>query len=514
MDDFAQLRKSGFIGLGETQYKSGSRVSRELKCWNPVLQSADRDMLGEKAVTEARAQDLARNNGFIKGALQNAKDRVVGAQFKLQHRPRHKMLGLELSQLSAWVSNVEQRFQAWAEDPDCYVDARRQMTFSQMIREAIGQNFIQGESFHSREWKQSKSGFSTCFLSVEPERIDTPQSVSMDESIRAGIKSDKYGEAIGYWVKTRHSRDIATNQYNEVYHYKPKLNEFGWLNFIHTFERERPNQTRGFSPLASIIQKLKMLDRYEDVELEASILAATYAMVLKSDAGAGALDALSTGDSEENGLLSWMQARDDYNSSARLKFDGVTVPQLFPNEELQLLSPNHPNGNSNDFKSGMHLHIARGVGTSFEELTGDYSKTTYSSARASQQNAWEHVKATRQGVAVQLATNIFRLWLDEAVVKGLIPLPANLTVADYFANRSALTFCNWIGAGRLIIDEVKHENATKLALGNGTKTLAQACAEAGMDWEEVAMQRAFEKKRLIELGLATDGRRNKTNLGS
>lgn len=488
--------------LRQNPYNSASRTSRELSCWNPVLKSADSDMLYNKAATEARAQDLARNNGFIKGAIQNAKDRVVGSHFRLQLRPRYRALGYESGELDAWVSIIEQEFQSWAEDPDCFVDARRQMTFTQLIRECIGSNLIHGEYFLSREWKPTqRSKFSTCFLSVEPERIENPPQYSFDDNIRGGIKLDSYGEAVGYYVLTKHRNDLITSKLSNTYQYQPKFNDFGWLNFIHVFERERANQTRGFSPIASVIQKLKMLDRYEDTELEASIMAATYAMVLKSDVGPSALDALQGENPEETALYQYQQGRMAFNQNSKLSFDGVTVPQLFPNEELQLLSPNHPNGNSNEFKLGMNLHMARGVGTSYEEFTGDYSRTTYSSARVSMQVADNHIKATREGVASRLASQIFRLWLDEGITRGILPLPPRMDVSTYFSTRSQIAYCDWLGAGRIIIDEVKHQNATKIALSNGTTTLSQACAEAGLDWEDVLSQRAVEQARLKELGL-------------
>jgi lambda family phage portal protein len=489
------------------QYNSGSRVSRELSCWNPVLQSADADTLRDKEAVEARALDLARNNGYIKGSIESVKNRVVGSNFRLQLRPMTVSLGYQIGEVDEWVRTIEQAWESWANDPECFVDARRQMTFTQIIRECVGSNAIYGEYFLSREWKRTdKTPFGTCFLSVEPERIETPQKYANEQNTRAGVKMDSYGEAVGYYVRTRHRRDVnglfgSNGSFDDSFTYQPKYNDFGWMNFIHIFERDRPNQTRGFSPMASVIQKLKMLDRYEDAELEASINAATYAMVLKSDLGAGALDALQGDDAEATVMYQYQSARQAFNTSSALKYDGMKVPQLFPNEELQLLSPNHPNSNSNEFKLGMHQHMARGIGTSYEEYTGDYSRTTYSSARVSMNIADNQIKSLKEGKASKLATIMFRLWLDEAMTRGLLPLPPRMDVTQYFANKSKIANCEWLGSGRVIIDEVKHQKAMTIALSNGTTTLQQACAEEGKDWEEILRQRKTEQDLMLELGL-------------
>jgi capsid protein len=96
---------------------------------------------------------------------------------------------------------------------------------------------------------------------------------------------------------------------------------------------------------------------------------------------------------------------------------------------------------------------------------------------------------------------MFRLWLDEAMTRGLLPLPPRMDVTQYFANKSKIANCEWLGSGRVIIDEVKHQKAMTIALSNGTTTLQQACAEEGKDWEEILRQRKTEQDLMLELGL-------------
>ncbi|WP_133666067.1 phage portal protein [Paraburkholderia sp. BL10I2N1] len=133
-------------GVKAAAWKSGQIASRELAYWRPSLRSADRDMLPEKAIVEGRAHDLARNNGYARGALQSQKDRVVGASYRLQLKPDHKLLGIGFEEADEWATLVEREFTLYAEDPECLIDATRQRTFTQILRECIGTEMLQGEA--------------------------------------------------------------------------------------------------------------------------------------------------------------------------------------------------------------------------------------------------------------------------------------------------------------------------------------------------------------------------------
>ena len=491
--------RADFGGMSSGDYSSGSRSNRELGCWNPLLKSADRSMLGEKDLTEGRARDLIRNNGFAKGALQNSKDRIVGDSYILQLRPMYKLLGISKEEAAEWGSDVEQKWKAYANDPECWIDAARKRTFTQILREEVGVDMMHGEIFVSREWKESGSMFNTCFQSIEPERCKTPPTVREDANTRGGIKHDNYGEALGYWFRTTHRYDVGT-QTVEKYDYVPKKNEQGFTNIIHLFEPDLPNQTRGFSPFASVIKKLKMLDRLGDTTLEAAIIKASIALVMTSDAGNAVFDSLASPEdinSETHPLSQFDTARSGYNEANPVTFDGAKVHQLFPGDKLDMTSANITDTNFAEFESALLREVARGFGMSYEELSGDYTKTTYASARAAMQIAWEYVKGRRAAVTDKLATLMFRAWLDEAIVKGVV------SAKDYWKNRSYWTNCSWIGAGRLILDDVKAQTAYKLAFENHTMTLAQASAEQGFDLEENIEQIAYEKALLESHGLAS-----------
>lgn len=485
-------------------FTAGDRSSRELAGWKPNLKSADGDMLDEKELTEARAIDLVRNNGIASGAVQSRKDRVVGSTFRLVLSPDYKTLNLDRDALREWAKMVEGYFNAWANDPNCAVDAQRKRTFTEMLRDAEAMKFVQGEAFVSREWRFmpfNESPYGTCFQLIEPERVENPVGGDATK-MRAGVEVDSWGAPVAYHIRTRHPNDVGQGfEPGLVEHDRiTRHNRFGWLQMMHNFDQQRANQTRGFSPMASVVKRLKMLDRQENVQLELAIIAASLAIVIESQFGPNsALDAL--GASPMGHLGEYVGAQSEFKKASPVLFDGVKIPHLFPGEKLNVQQAQPPGDAFASFQEAMLRHAARGLNTSYESLSGDYSKTSYSSARASMAESWGAVQSAREFGPTKLATQMFRLWLREAVVRDLVPLPAGVDKLTFIQKESLFAKCSWIGSGRSAIDELKSAKANELLLNTHQTTLAQVAADSGQDWEELLEQRAEENRMMKELDL-------------
>lgn len=502
-------------------YKASDSLSRELKCWQPPLQSADRAMLPEKARTEGRAKDMVRNNGYARGAVQNQKDRIVGAKYKLQLQPVYKLLGITAAVAAAWASEVEVAFHAWADDPDCWIDAQRKRTFSQFVREMSGTEMVQGEGFLVRQWRPSPSGYATCFTTVEPERVSTPDVQGLGahreevmpngNRVRAGVEMDAWGAAVAYHIRTKHQQDYgylsssAMGEWDRV----PKVNEFGWRQVIHLFEVENADQTRGFSAMASTLQKLKMMDVQEDLELQLSQLSTAFAMYIKTPLGRQRAKEIMGADDEE-GMTRFMQmcmaAQEAFYGDSGVSINGVKLPTLYPDDEIGVLQPHNQASNHEQFKEGLMRQNARGWGMSFEEASGDFSKTSYSSARAAMQIAWQYVLAKRAAIADKAATLMMRLWFDEAIVRGTVKPPPGV---KYWPDSSTkmgqvfawLTNCSWIGAGKIVLDEFKQAKANEVGLATHQVELSEVLAESGTDIERVLDGHVRAREMFEERGL-------------
>lgn len=512
------LDASGRPMPSAASYKASDSLSRELGNWAPQLTSADRAMLPEKARAEGRARDLVRNNGYARGAVQNQKDRIVGAKYKLQLQPLYKLLGIDAKTAANWASTVEMAFHAWADDPDCWIDAQRKRTFTQFVREGVATEMVQGECFLMRQWRPSRSGYATCFTTVEPERISNPAEFALQQlrevqlpngnRLRAGVEFDAWGAPVAYHVRTRHPFDFG-NLYGGLQGTWERItvtNEFGWRQMMHMFEQESADQTRGFSAMASTLQKLKMMDMQEDLELQLSQLSTAFAMYIKTPLGrqrAQEIMGSDTASSQQEFMQLCMEAQEAHYGDKGLNINGVKLPVLYPDDEIGVLQPHNQAANHEQFKEGLMRQNARGWGMSFEEASGDFSKTSYSSARAAMQMAWQYVLAKRANIADKQATHMFRLWFDEAIVRGSISPPPGV---EYWPDNSTtmgqrfswLTNCIWIGAGKIVIDEFKQAKANEVSLGTYQAGLSDILAENGTDVEQLLDQNVRIREMFAE----------------
>jgi lambda family phage portal protein len=465
-----------------TAFASGNTAERNLTNWLPTTVSADKAIIGNKPVIEGRLTDLSRNVGFISASIQTSKNAIVGSKFRLQLMPSYRALGIDFVEANKWAGQVEALFNSIADAPECLFDARRQKTFTQIIREAIGMDLLYGESFFTREWRPNKSGFSTCFQSIAPPRIDTPNELKGLSDvknkdgyvIRGGVAIDEYGEAVGYYISKKHPNDFGYDYSMNEYSYVKKFNEFGWLNVIHIIDTIEPSQTRGISSLAAVINPSKMQFELSKATVELAIASSKYAMTIKSDHESDVLNALNLFD------------------------DGIAVTRLFGGESLDIQSPKLPPTNYAEFQREQHLNNAKAAGLSYEQYTGDFSSSNFASSRMSTQIASQNQLSKSKVVAEKLASLILRAFIDEAIVKGIINPPKGV---DYWASRTQLLNSNWIGSGRLVVDELKAAKASEIRMNNGLTTQQQECSDNGLDWQEVNDQRQYEELDRIARGL-------------
>lgn len=506
-----KFQKSKYMNMSSsTAFESGNPNSRNHENWVKRPMSADRAIIKEKPLIEGRLTDLVRNNGFISAGIQTTKDSIVGEKYRLQLMPSYKVMGIDIKESNKWATQVEALFNSLSDDAECFFDARRQNTFSQIIREAIGMDIIYGESFFTREWRPNKTGFSTCWQSIAPPRIETPfHLLGIDNAInerghevKGGIAFDSYGEAVGYYISKKFPGENSFLGDND-YVYVPKYNEYGWLNVIHIIDRKEPSQSRGVSQLAGVINSAKLQSELQKMTIELAIASTKHSQVITSPyPDSAVLDDLSGGTDENGNSISGLNKLESIRAKEgegyRLYDKGVAVVQLLSGEKLEFVTPQLPINDHLGFMREGHLNDAKAFGLAYEQFTGDFSKSNFASSRMSTQIAWQFHQSKGGAVAKKLANLILRAFVDEAIVKGVLKPPAGV---GYWANRSALLNANWIGAGRMVIDEVKAAKGAELRMNNGLTTQQNECADYGLDWQEVNDQRQYEEMDRIARGL-------------
>tara|TARA_Y100001973_G_C5007854_1_gene236880 strand:- start:42 stop:635 length:594 start_codon:yes stop_codon:yes gene_type:complete len=171
-----------------------------------------------------------------------------------------------------------------------------------------------------------------------------------------------------------------------------------------------------------------------------------------------------------------------------------------PGEQLKFTTSSNADNGFSELETSIIRWIAAGLNVPYEALAKDYSRTTYSSARASMMEGWRYYMGRRKIIASRWASMVFALWLEEALDSGIIRLPRTATRTFWEAKAS---WCNaeWIGSGRLAIDGLKEVKESILLIESGLSTYEKELAKMGEDYQEIFAQQVREMAERRDAGL-------------
>lgn len=496
-------------------FEGASRIDRELALWGPALRSADMDLLPEKGTMEARTRDMFRNDAYVQSGVDLQRDGIVGGAYLLNSKPEFKVLGQTPEWAEAWQEEVESKFTLYAESPNNWFDAARMNTFTEMVRLAVGIHTVSGEVLATAEWMRERNRtYSTAIQMVDLDRLCNADGAMDDKYLRGGIERNGYGAPQAAHILMGHPNDWLSNN-GDSYTWKkvPFRKPWGRTQVIHIFEQNRPDQSRGISSMVAALKEMRITKKFRDVVLQNAVVNATYAASIESDLPPDvAMQAMGGGNVDGTAIAAYgaafLGAVGEYTGSARnMHIDGVKIPHFFPGTKLQLRPAGTPGGVGTEFETSLLRYIAAALGVSYEELSRDFSKTNYSSARAAMNNTWKHLQAKKKTTADKFASIGFRLWLEEALNKGtLLSAPKNALDLWYGSpeNADAFCACEWIGANRGQVDELKETQAAVLRLKYNLSTKEDELGRLGKDWRKVALQRQRENDLDKKYGLVVE----------
>jgi lambda family phage portal protein len=486
------------------------RNSRELFRWNPAIISPDQQINPVKDMADARARDSVQNDGYAMGAVYTHRDSIVGGQYRLNAQPDFETLGADEAWSDEFQRVVEARFNLVADSPRNWLDASGANNFTGLIRLAVGGFLMTGEVLGTAEWMK-KNGLRPCQTAIQmisPTRLSNPDGQADDRFLRRGVKRDFFGRAIGYYIRSAFPTEIYDDRAWQ-WRYVPATKPWGREQVIHIIEQLQPEQTRGVADMVSVLKEMRMTKKFQDVTLQNAVVNATYAAAIESELPKevvyGSMGAGQAGFGEMLGQ--YMSALSAYvGSTDNIAIDGVKMPHLFPGTKLSLRPMGTPGGVGTGFEESLLRHVAAALGLSYEQFSRDYSKTNYSSARASMTETWKFMQSRKKIVADRFATLIYSLWLEEEINAGNIPLPPGKGPESFYDPifREAYTACEWIGASRGQIDEMKETQAAILRIKSGLSTYEIESARLGLDFRRIFRQRAREEKLKTELNLNFD----------
>lgn len=308
-----------------------------------------------------------------------------------------------------------------------------------------------------------KSPFGVSYQMIEADYLDHTRNEAYKDGTYTiqGVKFDKEGRIIGYWIFPEHPGDYSIIKKGK----ESKL--FSSEDILHSFEISRPGQVRGFPRIAPVMINIKDASDAVSAELARRKIATCFAGFI--------IDTKSEKTDEE---------LDDIS-----KIAPGTMTTLGPGQDVRFNSPPPAPDFSSFLKDQLRI-IAIGSGVTYEALSGDLSATNFSSARMGRLEFEPLVKSWQSNILInQFCVFICEGFKKVSVIKGKV--------------KDTVTY-TYTPPVKQLIDPVAENNAMKSEVRNGFNSLSEIIRSRGRDPKKTLQELKADLKLLDDLGLTLD----------
>jgi lambda family phage portal protein len=404
------------------------------------------------------ARDLVRNNGYAESALTTIGDHVVGWGIVAKPKPLNR--------------KASDLWEQWAGTTACDADGRNDFAgLQKLVMRTVVES---GEVLVRRRLRRPEDGLPIPLqLQVlEPDYIDASRTGALlpdGGRIIDGVEFDVLGKRRAYWIFPEHPG--AARFFAPGGSYKVPAE-----SILHVFKQSRPGQVRGPSWFAPVLLRFKDFDEYEDATLMKQKIAACLAVLTSDVDGTGAALGEDQGivDSLEPGMI-------------------LNVP---PGRTVSVVSPPTNRDHSDYTKTSLRA-IAAGLGTTYEDLTGDYEQMPFSAARMSRIRHWARVDDWRWRTLIPQFCNPAWTWaMQAAVIMGAITeAPA----------------AEWTAPPPPMVDPQVEGIAYERNIRGGLQSWSETIRERGLDPQAVLEEMQRDAAEFDKRGLILDSDPRNTN---
>jgi lambda family phage portal protein len=501
---------------GVMAYDAADVYGPHMADWRPMNWSADASLNPVRDRISARSRDIERNDGWAKSGATSILDTVVGASLRPIFKPNYIALAFYTGNSkfdASWAAEYSQALNAcyepWANDIGHWNDAQRKLTLTQQFWLALRHKLIDGDALGKMLYRPEKIGsgrarYATALQLIDPDRLSNPQMVFDSFNCRGGVQIDPEGAPVGYHIRRAHLGDWFAAAKSMEWDYVPAETSWGRPIIVHDYDHDLASQHRGGAGIfTAVMQRLKMLIKYDGTELDAAIINAIFAAYVKSPYDPEMVEAALSEGPNRDGLGVYQDMRAEFWDGKRMDIGGARMTHLAPGEELGTVQSSRPSSNFEPFEATILRHVAAGVpGVTYESLTGDYSRTNYSSFRGAANEARKSLDRRAASFYGGFANPVVGCFVEEVHDVEDLPMPGG-EVIDFADGRSMYARCHWIGPGAGYVDEVQEKQGALLGLGGAMSTLEIECARQGLNYREVVHQRSIELKELKDAGIDT-----------
>ncbi|MBQ9229071.1 MAG: phage portal protein [Eubacterium sp.] len=443
-----------------------------------------------------RARMLYMAAPIATSAIKTNRTNVIGVGLQLKSRIDRELLGMSQDDADAWEATAEREFAIWAtKKRNC--DATGMNDFYGMQQLALASWLVSGDVFAviKQYTTTPLQPYSMRLHLVEADRVATPTDAGTcsplgtttgkaenGNAIYDGVEIDSNGLVVAYHFRSTYPFEnmAASTKWTRVQAYGEKT---GLPNVLHISESERPDQYRGVSYLAQVIEPLLQMRRYTESELTAAVVESFFTAFIKTQADANEMPYNEVGSS----LPEMSRDPNEYEMGPG------QINMLEPGEDVVFGDPKRPAGGFNGFIRAICEQIGAALEIPADLLLKSFN-ASYSASRAALLEAWKAFKMRREWFAASFCRPVYEIWMAEAVARGRLHAPG------FFSDptiREAYLRSEWIGPSQGQLDPTKEISAEAMAVAEGFSTREQSTIRLnGGQWDANVDQLARENAKL------------------
>lgn len=431
--------------LHETRkFEAASTASKRTKNWRAKDSGSNIEIQESLITMRARSRQLHRDSAVARRITDVMSNNIVGTGVIVE----------------ASDTEFDKYMQGFTDST--IIDYDRKLDFYGLQRLFIETIFQSGEVLVRRIY-DDKSPFGVSYQIIEADYLDHTRNESYkDESYTIqGVKFDKTGRIVGYWIFPEHPGDYSVIKKGK----ESKL--YSSDEILHSFEIKRPGQVRGYPQIAPVMINIKDASDAVSAELARRKIATCFAGFI--------VDTKSDTSDEEV---------DEYS-----KISPGTMTKLGPGQDVRFNSP-PPAPDFSAFLRDQLRIIAMGSGVTYEALSGDLSATNFSSARMGRLEFEPIIRSWQTNILInQFCTFVCEGFKKVSSIKGKVKGEVSFTYTPPV---------------KQLIDPVAENNAMKSEVRNGFNSLSEIIRSRGRDPKKTLQELKDDLKLLDDLGLTLD----------
>lgn len=491
LPDSARPQNKGYGEAGASWRK------KAVKGFNAQSGSPHEDIDFNNYTLRQRSRMLYMASPIATSAVKTNRTNVVGVGLRLKSRIDREVLGLSPNQAETWQKETEREFSLWANRKRA-CDATGMNNFYGLQQLALISWLLSGDCIGViKQYKTDRMyPYALRVHLIEADRIATPvqygagasvfyttgRNPDTGNTIFDGVEIDRNGSVVAYHIRDSYPFEVGAPEttWARVEAYQPST---GLPNVIHIIDTERPDQYRGVSYLAQVIEPLLQLRRYTESELMAAVIESFFTAFIKTTA--------PTDDMPFNQVEPDPPA--ELKGPNEYSMGPGQINVMEPGEDVTFAEPKHPNGSFDAFEKAVSEQVGAALELPHDLLLKSFSKS-YSASRAALLEAWKAFKMRREWLADDLCRPVYEVWMSEAVARGRIYAPGFF---DNPAIRAAYLGSEWLGPSQGQLDPTKEITAEILACSEGFSTHEQSTIRLnGGQWDANVEQLQRENEKL------------------